>query len=224
MPDKFMALSPALYAYLVDHRSPANPVLAELAKETDALGPISMMQIAPEQGALMTILTRAIGARSAVEVGTFTGYSALSVALGLPDDGTLLCCDISEEWTSIGRRFWERAGVAHKIELRLGPAVDTLRGLPPERQFDIAFIDADKKNYRAYYEEILRRLRPGGLVLFDNVLWMGRVLEPSPDDEDTRAIQELNDFLASDRRVEVTMLPIADGLTIARKRAPAELG
>jgi caffeoyl-CoA O-methyltransferase len=222
MPDKFTALSGELYQYLVAHRSERDPVLAELAKETEALGALSLMQIAPEQGAFMTLLARAIGARSAVEVGTFTGYSALSVARGLPDNGRLLCCDVSEEWTGIARRYWQKAGVAHKIELRLGPALETLRGLPATTQFDMAFIDADKPNYRHYYEEILKRLRPNGLILFDNVLWMGQVLDTSTNDASTRAIQELNDFLSTDRRVEAVMLPVADGLTIVRKRAPGE--
>lgn len=222
MPDKFTALSGELYQYLVAHRSERDPVLAELAKETEALGALSLMQIAPEQGAFMTLLARAIGARSAVEVGTFTGYSALSVARGLPDDGRLLCCDVNEEWTGIARRYWQKAGVAHKIELRLGPALETLRGLPATTQFDMAFIDADKPNYRHYYEEILKRLRPNGLILFDNVLWMGQVLDTSTNDASTRAIQELNDFLSTDRRVEAVMLPVADGLTIVRKRAPGE--
>jgi caffeoyl-CoA O-methyltransferase len=223
MPDKFTALTGELYTYLTAHRSERDPVLAELAQETEAaLGAMSLMQIAPEQGAFMTLLARAIGARAAVEVGTFTGYSALSIARGLPDDGRLLCCDINDEWTAIARRYWERAGVAHKIELRLGPALETLQALPAGTQFDMAFIDADKLNYRHYYEEILTRLRPNGLILFDNVLWMGQVLEAAATDENTRAIQALNDFLSADRRVEVVMLPVADGLTIVRKRAAGE--
>jgi caffeoyl-CoA O-methyltransferase len=215
---KFTPMTPELYQYLVEHRSERDPVLAALAEETANLGPVSLMQIAPEQGAFMTLLARAIGARTAVEVGTFTGYSALCVARGLTDDGRLLCCDVNAEWTAIGRRHWERAGVAHKIDLRLGPALDTLRSLPETVQFDMGFIDADKTNYRHYYEEILARLRPNGLILFDNVLWMGNVLDTHTTDEDTRALRELNDFLAGDERVEVVMLPIADGLTMARKR------
>jgi len=223
MPDKFTAMSSELYDYLVNRRSERDPILAELAKETAAtLGPVSMMQIAPEQGAFMTLLARAIGARSAIEVGTFTGYSALALARGLPDDGRLLCCDINDEWTGIARRYWQKAGVDHKIELRLGPALDTLRSLPAATRFDIAFIDADKPNYRNYYEEILARLRPNGLLLFDNVLWMGQVLDTASSDESTQAIQQLNDFLPTDRRVEVVMLAISDGLTIVRKRADAE--
>jgi caffeoyl-CoA O-methyltransferase len=224
MPDKFTALSGALYDYLAAHRSERDPVLAELAQETAAaLGPISMMQIAPEQGAFMTMLARVIDARRAVEVGTFTGYSALSIARGLPDDGRLLCCDINDEWTAMARRYWEKAGVAHKIELRLGPALETLGALPPDTQFDLAFIDADKPNYRHYYEAILTRLRPNGLILFDNVLWMGQVLDTASTDDSTRAIQALNDFLPTDRRVDVVMLAIADGLTIVRKRTAGEM-
>ncbi len=223
MPDKFTTLTPDLYAYLIEQRSERDPVLAALAKETEELGPISLMQIAPEQGALMTLLARATGARFAVEVGTFTGYSGLCVARGLRDDGRLLCCDVSEEWTAIARRYWEKAGVAHKIDLRLGPALDTLRGLPADTHFDMAFIDADKPNYRNYYEEILKRLRPNGLILFDNVLWMGQVLDRASTDESTRALRELNAFLATDPRVEAVMLAISDGLTIVRKRGAGEL-
>lgn len=222
MPDKFTTLTPALYDYLVAHRSEHDPSLAALARETAELGPISMMQIAPEQGAFMTLLARIIGARSAVEVGTFTGYSALCIARGLGEDGRLLCCDVSDEWTAIGRRYWERAGVAHKIELRLGPALDTLRRLPAGEQFDLAFIDADKTNYRNYYEEILTRLRPNGIILFDNVLWMGQVVNGTNADENTRALRSLNDFLTQDPRVETVMLPVADGLTIVRKQAAGE--
>jgi len=218
MPDKFTTMTSPLYDYLVAHRSERDAIAAELAKETEALGPISMMQVSPEQGAFMTLLARAIGARSAVEVGTFTGYSALCVARGLPEDGRLLCCDVSEEWTAIGRRYWERAGVAHKIELRLGPALDTLRNLPTNTQFDMGFVDADKPNYRHYYEEILKCLRPNGLILFDNVLWMGQVLDAASSDESTRAIRELNDVIAADKRVESVMLSVSDGLTIVRKR------
>ncbi len=217
--DKYTAITPELYEYLLAHRSDhADPVLRALADETATLGPISMMQASPEQGSFMTLLARAIGARSAVEIGTFTGYSALCIARGLADDGKLLCCDLNEEWTAIGRDHWNRAGVGHKIEVRLGPALDTLRALPRTVQFDLAFIDADKTGYRDYYEEILPRLRPSGLVLFDNVLWNGSVVSAETTDESTRALRELNDFLADDPRVEAVMLPISDGLTIARKR------
>jgi caffeoyl-CoA O-methyltransferase len=156
-----------------------------------------------------------------IEVGTFTGYSSLCLARALPADGTLLCCDLNHEWTSIARRHWQAAGVADKVELRLGPALETLRSLPRDPVVDLSFIDADKESYRAYYEEILPRTRPSGLILFDNVLWFGRVLDRGSDDADVRAIQELNDFLVTDPRVESVMLPIADGLTICRKREEA---
>ena len=222
MSDKFLPLTSEVYAYLLAHRSQPDAVLASLIEETGRLGGLSLMQIAPEQGAFMTILTRAIGARSALEIGTFTGYSAHCIARGLPPDGRLICCDVNEEWTSIGRRHWARAGVEQKIDLRLAPALDTLRTLPGDLQLDLVFIDADKENYRNYYEAVLPRVRPNGLILFDNVLWMGQVVHGSNDDPNTRAIRELNDAIAADPRVEAVMLAIADGLTIARKRAPGE--
>jgi caffeoyl-CoA O-methyltransferase len=215
---KSFHLTPEIHRYLVERGTPPDDVLRDLAEETARLGPIAMMQIAPEQGALMTLLARAIGAKRVVEVGTFTGYSALCIARGLPDDGWLLACDVSEEWTAIARRYWERAGVAKRIELRLGPAIETLRPLPLEPRFDMGFIDADKPAYPAYYEEILRRLRPGGLVLVDNVLWFGRVVDPEAQDEQTRAIRAFNDSVAADPRVDCVMLPVSDGLTILRKR------
>jgi caffeoyl-CoA O-methyltransferase len=219
---KYTPLTEQLYDYLVKHGHNADPVLEELARETEALGPISMMQIAPEQGSLMSVLVRAIGARSAVEIGTFTGYSSICIARGLPRDGRLLCCDVSEEWTSMARRYWAKAGVADRIELRVAPAVETLRTLPADHTVDFAFIDADKVSYRDYYEALLPRLRPNGLIVFDNVLWMGQVLDPNPSSDDTRALQALNDFIASDRRVQAVMISVSDGLTIARKRAPGE--
>jgi len=222
MPDKYTSMTPALYHYLVAQRSERDPVLAALATATEDIGPVSLMQVAPEQGAFITLLARAIGARSGVEVGTFTGYSALCLARGLADDGRLLCCDVSEEWTAIARRHWAQAGVAHKIDLRIAPALETLQALPQTPQFDIAFIDADKTNYRHYYEEILMRLRPNGLILFDNVLWMGEVLNDATTDPSTRALRELNQVLASDARVETVMLAVSDGLTIVRKRRPGE--
>jgi caffeoyl-CoA O-methyltransferase len=215
---KFIALTPNLYEYLVAHGHNGDPIRAELAAETTKLGWISAMQIAAEQGTFMAILAGAIGARSAVEVGTFTGYSALCVARALPADGKLLCCDVSEEWTSVGRRYWERAGVANKITLKLGPASDTLKALPASHTFDFAFIDADKSSYAIYYEEILRRLRPNGLILIDNVLWNGAIVDQTKQDADTTALRKLNDFIAKDTRVEAVMLGIADGLTIVRKK------
>src|SRR5271155_1301534 len=183
---KFIPLTPKLYEYAVAHGHNGDPVRAELAAETTKLGRVSGMQIAAEQGTLMGILAAAIGARTAVEVGTFTGYSSLCVARALPTDGRLLCCDISEEWTTIARRYWEKAGVAGQITLKLAPALDTLRALPATQSFDFAFIDADKSNYRAYYEEILARTRSGGLILIDNVLWNGAVIDSSDQTQDTR--------------------------------------
>jgi caffeoyl-CoA O-methyltransferase len=215
---KFIALTPKLYEYAVAHGHNGDPLRAELAAETAKLGWISAMQIAAEQGTLMGLLAAAIGARSAVEVGTFTGYSSLCVARALPADGRLLCCDVNAEWTAIARRYWERAGVANKITLRLGPAGETLKALPASHTFDFAFIDADKSNYMVYYEEILKRLRPSGLILLDNVLWSGAVIDESKTDADTQALRAINDFIATDARVEAVMLGIADGLTIVRKR------
>jgi caffeoyl-CoA O-methyltransferase len=214
---KSFHLGPEIHDYLVAHGTPADPVLRDLAEETARLGSIAMMQIAPEQGAFMTLLARAIGARRVVEVGTFTGYSALCIARGLPEEGRLLACDVSEEWTKIATRYWERAGVAGRIELRLGPAIETLRSLPMEPRFDMGFIDADKPSYPAYYEEILARLRPGGLILVDNVLWFGRVVDPAADDPQTLAIRAFNDQVAADPRVDCVMLPVSDGLTLLRK-------
>jgi len=215
---KSFFLSPEAQQYLVQHGAEPDPVQRGLIEETSRLGGISMMQIAPEQGAFMTLLVRAIGAKRAVEVGTFTGYSALCIARGLPDDGQLLCCDVSDEWTSVGKPYWERAGVAKKIELRIGPAADTLRALPKQELFDVGFIDADKESYPIYYEEILARLRPNGLILVDNVLWMGNVLEPDATDANTKAIRAFNDAVAADARVDCAMLPVGDGLTLLRKR------
>jgi caffeoyl-CoA O-methyltransferase len=166
----------------------------------------------------MQLIAQAIGARHAVEIGTFTGYSALCIARGLPDDGTLLCCDTSAAWTAIGKPYWERAGVAKKIDLRIGPAIDTLRALPEQEQFDIAFIDADKPSYLDYFEALLPRMRSGGLILVDNVLWSGNVVKPEADDEQTLAIREFNDRVRKDRRVSCVMLPISDGVTLLLKR------
>ncbi len=164
------------------------------------------------------MFTRLVGARRAIEVGTFTGYSALCIARGLPADGHLLCCDVSEEWTSIGRRYWEKAGVAERIELVIAPAIETLRALPEAPTVDLAFIDADKTGYPDYYEALLARLRPGGVILIDNVLWHGPVVDPENQSEQTQAIRSFNDLVAADERVHRVLLPIADGLTIARKR------
>jgi caffeoyl-CoA O-methyltransferase len=213
---KSFQLSPEIHDYLVAHGSPPDAIERALIEETAALGGIAMMQIAPEQGALLRILTQVIGATRAVEVGTFTGYSSICIARGLPDDGHLLCCDVSEEWTSIARRYWERAGVADRIELRIAPALDTLRSLPSGRDIDFAFIDADKTGYASYFEEIVARVRPGGLIVLDNMLRDGRVLDPQNDDD--RAIAALNDALLADDRVDVVLLPVRDGVSLARKR------
>ncbi len=216
---KSFFLTPEIHAYVLEHGTPLDDVQRALIDETARLGGISLMQVAPEQGAFMTLLTRLVGARRAIEVGTFTGYSALAIARGLPDDGYLLCCDVSQEWTAVARSHWERAGVAHKIELRLAPALDTLRALPAQEAFDLAFIDADKRSYAQYYEELLTRLRPNGVILVDNTLWMGTVVDPSVTDDDTEAIRAFNDRVAADDRVDCVMLAVSDGLTLLRKRA-----
>jgi caffeoyl-CoA O-methyltransferase len=215
---KSVRMTAALHAYLVSHGTPPDEIQRALIDETRALGDTSVMQIAPEQGAFMTLLARILGARRAIEIGTFTGYSALCLARGLADDGELICCDVSEEWTSVGRRYWERAGVAHKIDLRIAPAIETLAQLPREPGFDLAFIDADKSGYIAYFEALLPLIRKGGVILVDNVLWSGAVVDPAVDDENTSAIRKFNDLVAADSRVECVMLPIADGLTLLRKR------
>lgn len=215
---KFIALTPKLYEYAVAHGHNGDPLRAELAAETAKLGRISGMQIAAEQGTFMAILASAIDARSAVEVGTFTGYSALCVARAIPADGRMLCCDVNEEWTSVARRYWERAGIANRITLKLAPAADTLRALPASHTFDFAFIDADKSNYLVYYEEILKRTRPNGIIILDNVLWNGAIIDDAVKDADTEALRAVNDFVAKDTRVEAVMLAVADGLTIVRKK------
>ena len=215
---KSFHLSPEIHDYLVRHGTPPDEIQRALIEETKRLGGIAIMQIAPEQGAFMTLLAKLIGARRAIEVGTFTGYSALCLARGLADGGHLLCCDISEEWTRIGLPYWEKAGVAHKIELRLGPAAETLRALPADPVVDLAFIDADKGGYPVYYEEILARLRPGGLILVDNVLFVGTVVDASVTNESVVAIRAFNDRVAQDERVDCVMIAVGDGLTLLRKR------
>jgi caffeoyl-CoA O-methyltransferase len=213
MANASIALSDALETYVrrVGVREP--DVLARLRDETSHL-PNAQMQISPEQGAFMSVLVKAIGARRCLEVGTFTGYSSTVVALAIPDDGHLTCCDVSVEWTDVARRYWTDAGVAHKIDLRIGPAVDTLQTLE-DGSFDFAFIDADKPGYDAYYERALRLVRPGGLIAIDNVLWSGRVADDADQDERTQAIRALNAKIATDKRVDVAMVPIGDGMTLA---------
>jgi caffeoyl-CoA O-methyltransferase len=205
--------------YLLSHSSPADDVLRDLAAETLKVLPEQAgMQISHDEGELLTMLVRLIGARYAVEVGVFTGYSSICIARGLPEDGRLLACDVSEEFTEIARRYWERAGVTHKVELRIGAAVETLRALPLEETVDFAFIDADKTGYPAYYEELVQRLRPGGLIALDNVLRGGRVLNPANNDPNDLAIMGLNDLIVADARVDCVMLPVRDGVTLVRKR------
>jgi predicted O-methyltransferase YrrM len=221
---KFTALTPELYDYLLAHGHNADPILRELAEETQKLGSIALMQIAPEQGSLLSMLVRTSGVTSAIEIGTFTGYSAICIARGLPADGTLLCCDVSEEWTAVARRYFDKSGVADRIHLRIAPAIETLHALAPEVRFDFAFIDADKVSYRAYYEALLPRMRANGLIVFDNVLWAGNVVDPSDTSPATVALRQLNDFLVSDDRVQTVMIPVADGLTLVRKRAADEHG
>jgi caffeoyl-CoA O-methyltransferase len=213
---KPLPLTAELHAYMVAHSSPPDQVVADLVAETRAALPAeAQMQVAPEQAAFLTLLTRVAGVRNAVEVGTFTGLSSLSIARGLADGGRLVCFDISEEFTGVARRYWKRAGVDDRIELRIGPAAERLTELPRDAAIDLAFVDADKEGYARYWAELVPRLRPGGLILVDNVLWSGRVLDPRQDSD--RAIVEFNDMVLGDDRVEVVMLPIADGLTIARR-------
>ncbi len=223
MPGKTTGIGADLHAYVVSHCSARDAVLDELVAETRTLGGISMMQVAEEQAALLTLLARLLGARNAVEVGTFTGLSALAIARGLAPGGRLLCCDVSLEWTALARRAWQRAGVAERIDLRIAPAAETLAALPPDPVIDLAFIDADKTGYMTYYEALVPRLRPGGLVVLDNVLWGGSVIDPVRQEDDVRAIRAVNERVATDPRVEAVMLPVADGITLARRRAPGEM-
>jgi caffeoyl-CoA O-methyltransferase len=212
-------LSQELQDYLVAHSAPQDQVLTYLAAETATRFPDSAgMQIGSEQGTFMTLLTRLTGAKSAVEVGTFTGYSAICIARGMAGGGRLTCCDVSEEWTSVAQRYWRLAGVADRIELRLGPALETLRAMPPGADLDLAFIDADKTGYISYWEEIVPRLRPGGTILVDNTLFHGRVVDPANTDASVQGIRDFNDHAAADERVELVLLPIGDGLTFARRK------
>ncbi|SBT54558.1 O-methyltransferase [Micromonospora narathiwatensis] len=217
MSTKPLPLTPELYAYLVAHGSAPDEIVQELAEETRAALPAQAdMQVAPEQAAFLTFLTRLLGVRQAVEVGTFTGLSSLAIARGLADGGRLTCFDISEEYTGIARRYWTRAGVQDRIDLRIGPAADRLRELPRERYLDLAFIDADKVGYPVYWDELVPRMRPGAVIAVDNTLRGGRVL--APQNADDRAIAAFNDEILSDVRVDVVMLPIADGVSLARVR------
>ena len=215
---KSFNLSPEIHQYLVAHGTPPDDVQQALIARTSELGGISMMQIAPEQGAFMTILTRLLEVRNAVEVGTFTGYSSLCIARGLADGGKLVCCDVSDEWTSIAREYWERAGIANRIDLRIAPALETIASLPDGEHLDLVFIDADKENYANYYDALLPRLRRNGVILVDNTLWSGAVIDESRDDTSTVAIRAFNDMVAADDRVDTVQLAISDGLTLLRKR------
>ncbi|MFT4588700.1 MAG: caffeoyl-CoA O-methyltransferase [Limisphaerales bacterium] len=215
---KYLSLNDELYNYATQWRSDADDtVLQELRKETAALGDDARMQISVEQGAFMRMLAGTIGARSAIEVGTFTGYSALCVAQGLPADGRLICLDIDDDWTGIARKYWDRAGVAEKIDLRIGPAIQSLENLETNLQFDLAFIDADKTEYDAYYELILPRIRQNGLLLFDNMLWGGDLIAENLNHPSGLALNALNQKLTQDPRVENVLLPFADGIQMCRK-------
>jgi caffeoyl-CoA O-methyltransferase len=212
-----LPLTDDLHDYMLAHSSPEDPVLARLAAETAGqYAAAAVMQIGADQGTLLTLLAATAAPRLAVEVGTFTGYSAICLARGLAPGGRLICCDISEEWTSVARRYWQDAGLADRIELRLAPALDTLRALPPGPDIDLAFIDAHKPEYVGYWEEIVPRTRPGGLILADNTLWDGEVVRP--ENETARLVAAFNDHVAADNRVEQVMLPVGDGLTLARRK------
>jgi predicted O-methyltransferase YrrM len=208
-------LTDALYEYILAMGARETPVQRALRSETRKLT-MAGMQIGPDQGALLQVLVRILGAKRCIEVGTFTGYSALSVALALPRDGKIVCCDVSEEWTAIGRRFWKKAGVERKIDLRIAPALETLGKL--KGKFDFAFIDADKPNYRKYYERCLALLRRGGLIAIDNTLWGGSVINPQKQSESTVALRAFNRRVAKDPRVHIALLSVGDGLTLAVKR------
>jgi caffeoyl-CoA O-methyltransferase len=215
---RFTELTDDLHDYMVVHGARQDEVLRRVQEETAAMGEISEMQIAPDQGAFMTLLARLIGTREAIELGTFTGYSAICIARGLAPGGRLIACELSEEYAEIAARNLAAAGVADRVEIRIGPALETLRALPDREAFDLAFIDADKGSYPSYYEEVVTRTRAGGLIVVDNVLAAGRVVDPDNDQEQVRAIRATNDLIAADERVDTAMVAIADGLMLARKR------
>jgi predicted O-methyltransferase YrrM len=220
MGKRTLQLDENLYGYLLAVSSREAPILKQLRDETDKLAEAGM-QISPDQGQFMALLLELLGARRVLEIGTFTGYSALVMAMALPENGKIVCCDKSDEWTSIARRYWKEAGVDNRIELRLGSALDTLDALIDagnENSFDFAFIDADKVNYSNYFERSLVLLKQGGLIAVDNVLWGGSVINPEKQDEDTRAIRAFNEQLKDDSRVDISLVPIGDGLTLARKK------
>lgn len=213
-----IGLDDALQAYVVNHSTALDSVQTALVARTTELGSPAGMQIGAEEAQLLTLLVRLTNARHAVEVGTFTGFSAIAIARGLAPGGRLLCCDVSEEWTSIGRAAWKQAGVADRIELRLAPAAETLKALPNQAYIDFAFIDADKPSYWTYYSELVPRMRAGGVIAVDNVLWSGRVAETGPGEESTRLMREFNAKVVRDERVEVVMLPVGDGVSLIYKR------
>ena len=220
MSRRTISLTDSLHEYLLSVSLREPPLLRALREET-AGHPSANMQIAPEQGQFMALLVQLLGARRCLEIGVFTGYSSLATALALPDDGRIVACDVSEQWTSIARRHWRAAGVEHKVDLRLAPALETLDALiaaGEEGRFDFAFIDADKENYGPYFERVLRLLRPGGLIAVDNTLWSGRVADPENAEADTVALRHFNERLHSDARVDLSLVPIGDGLSLARKR------
>lgn len=211
-------VNPALDDYLAAHATPADDILRDLAEETQQKVPGTSMPIGPNQGALLNLLVKMVRADLAVELGVFTGYSSICIARGLSPGGRLVACDVSEEWTGIAQNYWQRAGLTDRIELRLAPAEETLRSLPAEHGIDFAFVDADKTGYPVYYEELVPRMRPGGLIVLDNVLRNGRVVDPEAQDAGDIAIRQVNDTITADSRVESMMLPIQDGVTLVRKR------
>jgi len=220
MSSRTISVDDALYDYILGVSLRESNALVRLRAETKSL-PDASMQISPEQDQFMTLLARLIGAQRAIEIGTFTGYSAICVASALPPGGVLVACDVSDEWTAIARRYWAEAGVEDRIDLRLGPALDTLDALVDEGgagTYDLVFIDADKTGYADYYEGALTLLRPGGLICVDNVLWGGSVVDPAKQSDDTKAIRAFNEKLHNDERVDLSLVPIGDGLTLARKR------
>ncbi len=216
MSPRSIGLDPHLNAYVLEHSSQPDDVQQQLIERTEALGPESMMQIAPEQGEFLSMLTSMVGASFAVEVGTFTGYSALSIARSLAPGGRLLCCDVSEAWTSIAREHWELAGIADRIDLRIAPGIETLRALPTDAVVDLAFIDADKGGYVDYYEELIARLAPNGVICVDNTLWSGAVADEANREDDTVALRAFNTRVAADQRTRQVIVPIGDGLTMIR--------
>lgn len=215
---KITSLTQDLYRFMLSNRTPEDQLLGELRRETEEkVGALAGMMISEEQGLFLRILVAAINAKQVVEVGTFTGYSAACMAAALPADGRLLCCDVSEEWTSIGARHWKRSGLSDRIDLRLAPALDTLRALPGDPPLDFAFVDADKDNYVAYFEALLPKLRTNGLLAFDNVMWHNWMMDAANQDAETIGIREFNDHILGDPRIETVMLHVGDGLTLIRK-------